>query len=117
MSSTSTAPTHTSTPTCPGGKCHMPTDTGGTAILIGVLVPLAIIALGLGIVVYKVWKRNKREALEDYDPNFVGDAEFVPVFVGGGHYPASVPAAYPSNHDFHDWKEEASMERYTNKRE
>ncbi|AET40949.1 uncharacterized protein Ecym_7097 [Eremothecium cymbalariae DBVPG len=83
---------------CSGAACQKPSEASIKSIVLGVLIPLAVIMLGLGVVLYKVWKKNKQEEFEDNDPNFDGDAEYVPDFMNQAHYPTSYDA-YPSKED------------------
>ena len=52
----------------------------GNSLLIGVVVPVVVILIGMAIVMFKVWKKGKKEALEDDDPRFYGESEFLPDF-------------------------------------
>ncbi|AGO11647.1 AaceriADL132Wp [[Ashbya] aceris (nom. inval.)] len=68
---------------CDGANCQKPVDTmNGKSLLIGVVVPVVVILVGMAIVMYKVWKKGKKEALEDDDPRFYGETEFLPDFHG-----------------------------------
>ncbi|SMN20767.1 similar to Saccharomyces cerevisiae YHR149C SKG6 Integral membrane protein that localizes primarily to growing sites such as the bud tip or the cell periphery [Maudiozyma saulgeensis] len=69
---------------CTGTKaqCQKPTDHDmSVTIGVAVAVPVVVIILFLGIILYFVYRRGKKEALEDNDPDFDGD-EFLT-----GYYP------------------------------
>lgn len=82
-SSTSTSTTSSeATSSCSSKQeCQKPASSSlSTEVGIAVAVPVAVVLLVLGFVFYKVYKRNKKEELEDNDPDFDGDAEYLPDF-------------------------------------
>ncbi|CDO94791.1 unnamed protein product [Kluyveromyces dobzhanskii CBS 2104] len=82
-SSTSTSSSTSKSSKCSGNnqECEKPADsTNTTAVVVAVIVPVVVVGLLLIFVLYKVYKRNKTEELEDNDPDFDGDAEFLPDF-------------------------------------
>ncbi|AMD18646.1 HBL256Wp [Eremothecium sinecaudum] len=69
----------TSATGCVGEACHRTPSVGSeSAIIIGVLIPAVIIMIGLGVVLVIVWRRSRAEALEDDDPMFYGETEYLP---------------------------------------
>lgn len=92
---------------CRGGSvCQRPTAASSVStILICLLLPTTIILLILGTITYIVWRRNKREALEDNDPNFIGDAELIPVLFGARDNDNTYPN-FDSDSKLHEWKED-----------
>ncbi|QEU61550.1 Skg6/Tos2 [Kluyveromyces lactis] len=82
-SSTSTSTSTSKSSKCTGSSqhCEKPSDsTNTTAVVVAVVVPVVVVGLVLIFILYKVYKRNKKEELEDNDPDFDGDAEFLPDF-------------------------------------
>ncbi|CAB4254890.1 similar to Saccharomyces cerevisiae YHR149C SKG6 Integral membrane protein that localizes primarily to growing sites such as the bud tip or the cell periphery [Maudiozyma barnettii] len=70
---------------CTGTKaqCQKPVDHDmSVTIGVAVAVPVVVVIVFLGVILYFVYRRGKKEALEDNDPDFDGD-EYLP-----GHYPA-----------------------------
>lgn len=68
---------------CTGTKqqCELPTNskhTTGVTVGVAVAVPVAVVILLLIVILYFVYRRSKREAQEDNDPDFEGDSEFLP---------------------------------------
>ncbi|CAL9737002.1 protein Skg6p [Monosporozyma servazzii] len=68
---------------CTGTKqqCELPTTskhTTGVTVGVAVAVPVAVVLMLLVFIFYIVYKRSKREAQEDNDPDFEGDSEFLP---------------------------------------
>lgn len=68
---------------CTGTKqqCQLPTNskhTTGVTVGVAVAVPVAVVIILLIVIFYIVYKRSKREAQEDNDPDFEGDSEFLP---------------------------------------
>lgn len=61
---------------CTGSKqtCQKPADHDmSVTVGVAVAVPIVVIFLFLGIILYFVYRRGKKEALEDNDPDFDGD--------------------------------------------
>ncbi|AGO14080.1 AaceriAGR225WAp [[Ashbya] aceris (nom. inval.)] len=56
------------------------------SIIIGVVIPLVAIVLVLGVALGKAWHKQRKEDMEDHDPDFDGDAEFVSDLASGGQY-------------------------------
>lgn len=68
---------------CTGSKqqCELPTNSKHTtAVTVGVAVaiPVFVVIVILCAILYVVYKRSKREAQEDNDPDFEGDSEYLP---------------------------------------
>lgn len=81
-SSKSTTSKSSTSSKCKGdSKCQKPTDsTSSTAVAIAVVVPVVVVFIVLGIILWRVWRRNKKESLEDDDPDFDGDGEYLPEY-------------------------------------
>ncbi|SCU88927.1 LAME_0E01640g1_1 [Lachancea meyersii CBS 8951] len=78
-SSSKSTSSGSSTSKCNGSSCTKPTDDSQSyAVAIAVVVPVFVVCLVLAFVLYKVWKRGKKEASEDNDPDFDGDGEYLP---------------------------------------
>lgn len=60
--------------------CEKPASTSNTAVIVAVVVPVVVVGLVLGFILYIVYKRNRKEEMNDNDPNFDGDAEYLPDF-------------------------------------
>lgn len=81
-SSSSTTTKNKSTK-CTGSKeqCQLPSNnTHSTAVTVGVAVavPVFVVILALAVILLGVYRRSKREAKEDLDPDFEGETEFLP---------------------------------------
>ncbi|CAI4563361.1 CBM_collapsed_G0026690.mRNA.1.CDS.1 [Saccharomyces cerevisiae] len=68
---------------CTGSKqqCQLPTDSShSTSVTVGVAVavPVGVIIIVLAVILCIVYRRSKKEAEEDNDPDFEGDSEFLP---------------------------------------
>lgn len=50
----------------------------GIAVGVAVGVPVFVVLVVLGILLWVVYRRNKREAKADHDPDFTGDIEYLP---------------------------------------
>ncbi|CAI4053472.1 hypothetical protein SUVZ_15G3050 [Saccharomyces uvarum] len=92
---------------CTGSKqeCEVPTNSShSTNVTVGVAVavPVFVIIVVLAVVLYVVYKRSKREAEEDNDPDFEGDSEYLPAM---HHYPSELNHPYSS--DSQDYVEKA----------
>ncbi|CAI1766931.1 hypothetical protein SEUBUCD646_0O03150 [Saccharomyces eubayanus] len=92
---------------CTGSKqeCQLPTNSShSTSVTVGVAVavPVAVIIIVLAVVLYVVYKRSKREAEEDNDPDFEGDSEYLPAM---HQYPSELNHPYSS--DSQDFVEKA----------
>ena len=62
-------------------ECEKPADsTNTTVVVVAVVVPVVVVIVLLGFILYKVYRRNKKEELEDNDPDFDGDVEYLPDF-------------------------------------
>ncbi|GME95800.1 unnamed protein product [Ambrosiozyma monospora] len=58
--------------------CQTGTTTSTTTIVLAVVLPVCALGLGLGFMIWKGYKRNKEEALEDDDPEFTGETAVMP---------------------------------------
>lgn len=82
---------------CTGTKqqCQLPTDSDhSTSVTVGVAVavPVGVIIIVLAVILYIVYRRSKKEAEEDNDPDFEGDSEFLPAmkdYSSGMNHPYS----------------------------
>ncbi|SCV00044.1 LAMI_0G02542g1_1 [Lachancea mirantina] len=86
-SSASSSQKSATTSACKGSSCELPagnTHQTNTAVIVAVVVPVCLVAIALSIVLYMVWKKGKKEALEDNDPDYDGDGDFFPSM--GPHY-------------------------------
>lgn len=82
-SSSSSSSTKTKNTKCTGSKqqCELPTNSKHTtAVTVGVAVaiPVAVVIILLCVILYIVYRRSKKEAQEDNDPDFEGDSEYLP---------------------------------------
>ncbi|SCU99348.1 LADA_0H19152g1_1 [Lachancea dasiensis] len=78
-SSSQSSTSSSSSSSCSGSGCEKPTDSTETAaVVVAVVVPVFVVAVVLALVLYKVWKRGKKEANFDNDPEFDGDGEYLP---------------------------------------
>ena len=78
-SSSKTSSKESSTKCTSKAECKKPSDaTDATTVAVAVVVPVAVVGLILCFVLWKVWKRSKKEAMEDNDPDFDGDGEYLP---------------------------------------
>lgn len=55
-----------------------PHSTGSTTVGIAVAVPVAVFLLIIAFFIYKNWKKNKKESLDDDNPDFVGQDTQLP---------------------------------------
>ncbi|CAI4063992.1 hypothetical protein SKDZ_08G1960 [Saccharomyces kudriavzevii ZP591] len=82
---------------CTGSKqsCELPTDSNhSTNVTVGVAVavPVGVIIIVLAVILFIVYRRSKKEAEEDNDPDFEGDSEFLPAmhnYIPGMNHPYS----------------------------
>ena len=82
---------------CTGSKqkCQKPTNSShSTSVTVGVAVavPIGVIIIVLAVILYIVYRRSKKEAEEDNDPDFEGDSEFLPAiqdYSSGMNHPYS----------------------------
>ncbi|CAI8492357.1 unnamed protein product [Pichia kudriavzevii] len=68
---------------CVGSKqeCETGTDTTNTlAICLAVIIPVVVVAIIIAFFIYKAYRRNKKEALEDDDPDFNVDNIMLPEY-------------------------------------
>ncbi|GMM43818.1 hypothetical protein DAPK24_003930 [Pichia kluyveri] len=66
---------------CTGSEqmCQTGTDTTNTlAICLAVIIPVVLVILVVGVFMYKAYRRNKKEALDDDDPDFNVDNIILP---------------------------------------
>ncbi|CCF58362.1 hypothetical protein KAFR_0E02090 [Kazachstania africana CBS 2517] len=94
---------------CTGTKqeCEKPTDsTMDVTVAVAVVVPVAVIIIVLSVILFMVYRRSKKEAQEDNDPDFDGDAEFI----SNGY--AMKHNFEGSNDSQHDMKEEFNQAYY-----
>lgn len=64
---------------CTGDKyeCQKPTDSSYTkTIVLAVVIPVAVVILVFSFIVLHIYRKNQREKLEDYDPEFVGGLDY-----------------------------------------
>ena len=52
--------------------------TVGVTVGVAVAVPVGVCLIVLAVVLWFVYRRNKREAKDDHDPDFTGDTEYLP---------------------------------------
>ena len=79
-SSTSSSSSHKSSSTkCGGKKCHYPSDhSNGATVGVAVGVPVAVCLVVFAVILVILYKRSKKEAQDDNDPEFEGDVEYMP---------------------------------------
>lgn len=58
--------------------CTTGEKTSTVVICLAVILPVVFIAIVIGFFVYKAYKRNKKESLDDDDPDFNGDNMILP---------------------------------------
>ncbi|QLG73041.1 hypothetical protein HG535_0E01250 [Zygotorulaspora mrakii] len=65
---------------CTGSRaeCQRPSNVGALTVGLAIAIPVGVVILVCAVVLYKVYRRNKKEAEEDNDPDFDGDAEYMP---------------------------------------
>ncbi|KAH3660334.1 hypothetical protein OGAPHI_006920 [Ogataea philodendri] len=65
---------------CSKGEQYCETGNGisTTSIVLAVVIPVAVVAIGILFFVWRAWKRNKKEALDDNDPDFYGENTVLP---------------------------------------
>lgn len=80
--SKSSSSTKATTSKCASGSSCQKSESAdnSTGVVVAVVVPVVVAILALAFVLWKVWRRGKKEALEDNDPDFEGDDEFLPNF-------------------------------------
>lgn len=64
---------------CTAGKqlCQKPSNTSAVTVGVAVGLPVGCIFVLLGIILWVVYRRSKKEAQEDHDPDFEGDTEYL----------------------------------------
>ena len=81
-SSSSASKTTHDSDKCTGSKqeCQKPTERNmGMVVGIATAIPVFVIIVIFSVLFYIIYRRSKKEALEDdFDPEFDGDAEFLP---------------------------------------
>ena len=86
-SSTASKTTSSDKEKCTGTKaqCQKPADHNmSVTIGVAVAIPVVVVIIFLAVILFFVYRRGKREALEDNDPDFDGD-EYL-----NGNYPATM---------------------------
>lgn len=65
---------------CTGSKsnCQKPSNINAVTVGVAVAVPVGCVLILFVAILWVVYRRNKREAQEDNDPDFEGDTEFLP---------------------------------------
>ncbi|KAG7819568.1 hypothetical protein KL928_002242 [Ogataea angusta] len=58
--------------------CQTSDDLNSTSIVLAVVIPVAVVAMVVAFFIWRAWKRNKKEALDDNDPDFYGDNTVLP---------------------------------------
>ncbi|KAG7759127.1 hypothetical protein KL911_000264 [Ogataea haglerorum] len=58
--------------------CQTSNDVSSTTIVLAVVIPVAVVAMVVAFFIWRAWKRNKKEALEDNDPDFYGENTVLP---------------------------------------
>lgn len=64
---------------CTGSKqeCQKPSNTSAVTVGVAVGIPVGCVCILLGIILWVVYRRSKKEAQEDNDPDFEGDTEYL----------------------------------------
>ncbi|ODV85236.1 hypothetical protein CANARDRAFT_7881 [[Candida] arabinofermentans NRRL YB-2248] len=70
--------------------CETGSDISTVSIVLAVVIPTIVVACAIGLFAYRAYRRNKKESLEDDDPDFNGDNTILP--------------DYPPNNYHHDDK-------------
>ncbi|KAG7882243.1 hypothetical protein KL935_001400 [Ogataea polymorpha] len=58
--------------------CETSDALSSTSIVLAVVIPVAVVAMVVAFFIWRAWKRNKKEALDDNDPDFYGDNTVLP---------------------------------------
>ncbi|GME82401.1 unnamed protein product [Ambrosiozyma monospora] len=58
--------------------CETGSSTSTTTIVCATVIPVCALAIGLGFMGWKAYKRNKEEALDDDNPDFNGENTVLP---------------------------------------
>ncbi|KAM3164196.1 Skg6p [Lachancea thermotolerans] len=105
-SSTSESSSKASSTKCGNGsKCTLPADrTESATVAVAVVVPVVVVILVLGFVLWKVWRRSRKEAMEDNDPDFDGDGEYMPAANAGYELKENSVPTSGSNFDDYEFK-------------
>ncbi|KAL6940165.1 hypothetical protein ACO0QE_004060 [Hanseniaspora vineae] len=64
---------------CTGDKyeCQKPTDSTNTrTIVLAVVIPVVVVIIIFSCITLHIYRRNQREKLDDYDPEFVGGLDY-----------------------------------------
>ncbi|QLQ77879.1 hypothetical protein HG537_0A01260 [Torulaspora globosa] len=76
---------------CTGSKssCVKPSNINGVTVGVAVAIPVGCVLILLVVILWVVYRRNKKEAQEDNDPDFEGDTEYLPAVKGINGYSLS----------------------------
>lgn len=98
-SSSTSSSTTSSAAKCTGSRqeCRKPTNITGLAVGLAIAIPAGIVILVCLVIFYKVYRRNKKEAQGDNDPDFVGDIDYLPSMDNHGYQISSISHSSNSN--------------------
>ncbi|QPG74135.1 hypothetical protein FOA43_001457 [Brettanomyces nanus] len=75
--------------------CETGQNTSALVISLAVVIPVVVIGIIVGFFTWKAYRRNKKEALEDDDPDFNGDNIVLPDIAKGGDLDDTGRYRYP----------------------
>lgn len=61
-----------------GQSCRKPSNISGVTVGVAVAIPVGCVLILFGVILWIVYRRNKRESQDDNDPDFQGDTEYLP---------------------------------------
>ncbi|QLL30313.1 hypothetical protein HG536_0A01300 [Torulaspora globosa] len=76
---------------CTGSEssCQKPSNTSAVTVGVAVAIPVGCVLILFVVILWVVYRRNKKEAQEDNDPDFEGDTEYLPAAKGTNGYSLS----------------------------
>lgn len=60
------------------GSCQKPSNLNAVTIGVAVAIPVGCVLILFVVILLVVYRRNKKEAQDDHDPDFEGDTEYLP---------------------------------------
>lgn len=90
---------------CTGSKssCERPSNTNAVTVGVAVAIPVGCVLILFVVILWVVYRRNKKEAQEDNDPEFEGDTEYLPAAKGAKGYSLSSSSGSGDSRTPREW--------------